>query len=120
MGGRLRFTWRVIWRAVEVFIGSQALTHSAAVAFYTVLSLAPILVLLLWVSSALGPDVQRNLVDQLSALIGFQGASVVDTVVERAQDRVDTGNIAGLISLGGILVSATGVLAQMQIALNTV
>lgn len=120
MRRRLALTWSITKRAVDLFVDSQALTHSAAVAFYTVLSLAPILVLLLWASSALGADTQQRLIDQLSSMIGYQGADVVDTVVERAQNRVDTGNLAGLVSLGGIVVSATGVFAQMQVALNTV
>jgi membrane protein len=120
MKERLRFLWAVLWRATDIFITSQALTHSAAVAFYTVLSLAPILVLLLWVSAALGADLQRRLLEELSSLIGMQGATLVDLVVNRAQTRVETGNLAGWISLGGIFVSATGVFAQMQVALNTV
>lgn len=120
MKQRLRFLWSVLVRAVEVFIASQALTHSAAVAFYTVLSLAPILVLLLWISAGLGADLQHRLLEQMSALVGFHGAQLVDTVVAQAQIRVDVGHLAGWISLGGILVSATGVFAQMQVALNTV
>lgn len=118
--GRLRRTGALVWRAVRIFVAAQVLTHSAAIAFYTVLSLAPILVLLLWLSSGLGSEMQARLVEHLSGLIGFEGAEVVETVVEHAERRIDTGNIAGWLSVGAIAVSATGVFAQLQIALNAV
>lgn len=116
----LRRVFRTIWRAIQSFVEDQALTHSAAVAFYTVLSLAPILVLLLWVSSGLGPEMQQQLVDHLAALIGQQGVDVVETVIASADTDVDIANLAGWISVGTVLVSATAVFAQLQVALNTV
>jgi membrane protein len=111
----------VIKEAVSGFIEDGALTQSAAVAFFAVLSLAPILVLLVWVTGGLGPDVQRKLIDSLAGLIGKEGSEVVQTVVDKANDtNVNVANLAGWISLGTLLVSSTGVFAQLQVALNTV
>lgn len=112
--------YRITRDAVVAFFEDQALTHAAAIAFYTVLSLAPILVLFLWVTSALGPDLQERLTQHMSSLIGAQGAEVVRMIVDNAERDVVTANVAGWVSLGTLLVSATAVFAQMQVALNAV
>jgi membrane protein len=112
--------YKITKDAVVSFFEDQALTHAAAIAFYTVLSLAPILVLFLWVTSALGPDMQAQLTQHLSSLIGAQGAEVVRMIVENAERDVDAASIAGWVSLGTLAVSATAVFAQMQVALNAV
>lgn len=116
----LRNAGRIVWKAIGAFIEDRALTHSAAIAFYTVLSMAPILLLLIWISSALGPDLQERLVDSISELLGKQGADVVHLIIENADRNVDTADLAGWLSIGALLVSATAVFAQLQVALNTV
>jgi membrane protein len=110
-----------VWEAIKGFIEDQALTQSAAVAFFTVLSLAPIMVLLLLLTSNLGPELQRQLVEGLASLIGKQGSEVVETVVDSASStNVNVASMAGWISVGTLLVSATAVFGQLQVALNTV
>jgi membrane protein len=116
----LRRVYSITKGAVEAFIEDQAFTHSAAIAFYTVLSLAPILVLLLWISSGLGSEMQARLTDHLSSLVGVQSAAVVRMIVENAEQEVSTANVAGWLSIGTLLVSATAVFAQLQVALNVV
>ena len=110
----------IIARAAAAFVEDQALTHGAAVAFFTGLSLAPLLILLMWASSLLGPDVQDRLVDQVAMLTGHQGGTVVRMVVENADTDVDVAHLAGWLSLGALLLSATTVFGQLQVALNTV
>lgn len=115
-----RRTWRILWRAVQAFIEDQALTHGAALAFYTGLSMAPILVLLVMITSGLGKETQEHLIDEIARLVGRQGADVVDLILTNADRDVDTENLAGWLSLGALLVSATAVFAQLQVALNTI
>lgn len=110
----------ILWRAVQGFVADQALSYAAAVAFYTVLSLGPILVLLLWISAGFGEATQQMLVDQLATLLGSEGGEVVRTVIESAETDIDAANLAGWLSIGTLLVSATGVFAQLQVSLNTV
>lgn len=113
-------TWRIVWRAVQAFIEDQALTHGAALAFYTGLSMAPILVLLVMITSGLGGETQEQLIEEIGRLVGRQGAEVVDVVITNADKDVDMENFAGWLSLGALLVSATAVFAQLQVALNTI
>lgn len=112
--------YRITEGAIVAFIEDHALTHSAAIAFYTVLSLAPTLVLFLWLSSALGPDTQARLIAHMSSLIGPQGADVVQMIVVNAERDVVSASIAGWVSLATLLLSATAVFGQMQVALNAV
>ena len=84
------------------------------------LSLAPILVLFLWLSTSLGPDMQARLTAHMSSLIGPQGAELVRIIVENAEHDVATASVAGWMSLATLLLSATAVFGQMQVALNVV
>lgn len=111
---------KIVVKATMAFFEDSALTHSAALAFFTVLSLAPILVLLLWLTSALGTDLQQRLIDHLAGLVGMEAADLIETVVDSAERDVDIGHVAGWLSLIGLAVSATGVFAQLQIALNAI
>lgn len=110
----------VVGRATGAFIEDGGLTHGAAIAFFTGLSIAPILILLIWASSVLGSETQRRLLEQAVSLIGPQGGEVIRIVIENADKNVSTGSFAGWISLAALLVSATGLFAQMQTALNAV
>lgn len=96
------------------------MTLAAAVAFYTALSLAPILVVLLWVASVLGPETQQSLVDRITETVGTKAGEVVQTVVTNAAEQPNTASIAGYISIAVALFSATGAFAQLQHALNRI
>lgn len=112
--------WTIIKRAAGDFVGDGALTQAAAVAFYTALSFAPMLVITLTVSSYLADGSQAKIVDQLRGLIGPSAAGAVDVVIDNAKEEPTLGSIAGIISLCMLLLSATAVFAQLQSALNTI
>lgn len=120
IASRLRYVGAVVWRATKSFIEDQALTQGAAIAFFSGLSLAPILLLLIWTSSVLGSETQDQLVGHVAELAGPESGRVVRIVIENADRNVDTANLAGWISLGIVLFSATAVFAQLQVALNAV
>lgn len=93
---------------------------AAALSFYTLLSLAPLLVLLLWVTATLYPPAQASLVTQLHGLAGPAAAEVAQTILTNASDQPDIGSLAGIISTAGLLFGATLVFAQLQGALNRI
>lgn len=110
--------WAIIKRAFSDFINDDAVTQAAAVAFYTALSFAPLMVLTITVFGFMGDDAQAKVVDQVQSVIGPSAAGAVDTVIQNAQDQPSLGSIAGIIGVVTILFSATGVFAQLQAALN--
>lgn len=104
----------------ERFVASGVLNLAAALSFYTLLSLAPLLVLLLWLTASLYPSAQDALIDQIGQLAGPAAAEVAGTVIANATAQPDVGSLAGLISTGGLLFGATLVFAQLQGALNLI
>lgn len=110
------FPMAVINRFLEVDVLSQA----AAVSFYALLSMAPLLVLLLWLTASLYPPAQQALVDQIAATAGSSVATVAETVLQNADDQPDIGSLAGIWSTLLLFIGATAVFAQLQNALNLI
>lgn len=102
------------------FIEIDLMTHAASLSFYALLSLAPLLVLLLWLTASLYPSAQEALLQQLVTLAGDDAAAVADTVLRNARERPDVGSLAGLWSTLLLFVGATAVFARLQGTLNLV
>ena len=102
------------------FIDADLMSQSAALALYAILSLAPLLLLLLWLTTALLPGAQDALMDQIRLLVGGDAERVARTIVESAEARPDTGSIAGWWSVALLFVGATAVFAQLQDVLNRI
>lgn len=114
----LRDVLPVAKKAVSDFIDDNAMSLAAGVAFYTALSLAPLLLLMLSVTSLVGQDLQNSLVVELSRLLGPQVGDTIKTIIEAADDQPATGVLSSIISIVTLLVSATGVFAELQASLN--
>lgn len=94
---------------------------SAAIAFYTIFSLAPVLLLSTVIASALwkaGP-VQRDVLAWFEPLLGERGAAQVSTLISRALPS-ESGALAGAIGALVLLVGATAVFVSLRGALNAV
>jgi membrane protein len=104
-----------LWRAVQQWIDADGLRMSAAMSFYGILSLAPLLVLMVavlgwWLDRAY---IETSLVNQISSVIGEQGAQVVKQAIASAQAPSE-GITASLIAFVLLLSGATGVFAELQ------
>ena len=108
-------------KAGKAWIADYAPSMGAAISYYTVFSLAPLLVIVIAMAGAVfGREaVQGQVVAQLSGLIGQEGASLVQGIVASASDT-DKGLVAGLISLAILIVGATTVFAELQSALDRI
>ena len=105
---------------VQRFVEIDLLTQAASLAFYALLSMAPLLVLLLWLTASLYPPAQQSLIDQIGQMAGENAAAVADTVIRNATDQPSIGSLAGLWSTLLLFVGATVVFAQLQGALNLI
>lgn len=101
------------------FIDAEVVTHAAALAFYAVLSLAPLMLLALWLTAS-SEAAQGALVAQIGLLAGPEAQAVARTVLEHAQAMPDTGSLAGWWSIALLVVGASAVFAQLQEALNAI
>jgi len=105
---------------IKRFIDVDVLTQAASVSFYALLSMAPLLVLLLWLTASLYPPAQQALVGQIAAAAGSSAATVAETVLQNADNQPDVGSLAGLWSTLLLFIGATAVFAQLQNALNLI
>ena len=93
----------------------KAGSMGAALAFYALFSMAPLLLLVISiVALVVDAEVARRLIfEQLTQLIGESGAQAVHAVLQAA-DRREEGLVAATISLAMLVVGATSVLAELQ------
>ena len=114
--------WFGIFRAaVQNWLDSQAFIYAAALAFFTVFSIAPVLVVVVaLVGLVLGESaVQGQLFAQLEGTIGPEAAGVIQTAV--ANSQIDQSGIwPALIGIFATIVGATTVFAKMQQSLNQI
>jgi membrane protein len=115
-----RSVFGVLKETVHDFLEDDCTTMAAALSYYTVFSLPPLLLLLLTLLGAiLDPeDVQGALERNISALMGPTSVEQVRTILANA-DRPGSGDvIATVLGIIGLLVGATGVFGQLQAALD--
>ena len=93
----------------------------ASLSYYTIFSLAPVLLLVIAVAGLfLGPEAaQGKIVEQLSGLLGTEAAKVIQTMLEKAGHHKG-GILATVVGFVTLIVGATGVMIELQDALNTV
>ncbi len=117
-------------RAGEQFVADDCMTQAASLAYYTLFAMPPLLFLLVAVVStgmsaayeqaAAEERAQQVLEQQASQLIGNSAAAEeIGTIIENAKERPGTW-WQSLLSLAGVLVAATGLVAALQSALNKV
>lgn len=103
------------WRA------DKASRLAAALSYYTILSLAPLLVILVAIAGFFvgEGDVRGRILTEAQTLFGDQGRDTVGQILDGAS-RPGAGLVATVIGVMMLLVGATGVFAQLQDALNTI
>jgi membrane protein len=112
--------WRVLRGTHESFQRHGGMTQSAALAFYTIFSMAPLLVVIVAVAGfVFGEDAVRGrIVEQFGQLMGHAQAETLQSVLKRADHR--SSGIAALIGLGTLFLGATAVFVQLQDCLNRI
>ena len=113
--------WRLCKTTVLSFIQDDALSKGAAIAFYTVTSIAPILLIVVAIAGlAFGNEAAQNgIVGQLAGLMGTESAQLLQSAIASAQSK-SSGTLATIIGVVMIIVTASGVFGEMQSALNAI
>ena len=108
-------------KAVMAWIDDFAPSMGAAISYYTIFSLAPLLIIVIAVAGAVfGREaVEGQIVTQLSGLIGQDGAAAVQGLIKSASDPAK-GLLASTISLIVLVIGATTVFAELQSALDRI
>jgi membrane protein len=93
----------------------------AALAFYTLFSLAPVLIVSVSLAGFVfgGKAAQGELVRQFQGLMGVQGATAIQTIIQ-STNRPELGVLATTLGLLAILIGASGAFNELQDALNLI
>lgn len=121
MNSWVRYWMVVLKTTVRLWLDAQVFVHAAALAFFTVFSVAPVVIVAVTiVGLVLGESAaQGQMAQQLEAAIGAQAAQAVQTAVVASRIQ-QSGILPTLAGFGAMLFGATTVFAQMQAALNAI
>jgi membrane protein len=113
--------WPLIKRSAIKWNDDDCLTLGAALAYYTVFSLAPVLVIAIAVAGALFGEeaAQGEIVGQIRNLVGNDGATAIQALI-RSAGQQGVGSGATVIGLAVLLFGSTSAFSQLQSALNRV
>jgi membrane protein len=108
-------------QAYQDWSAHNASRLAASLAFYTALSLAPLLMIVVAVlSMVFGDEAARGqIVEQFSGLLGSQGAAAIESVLSSSRGT-GSGVTATIIGAVVLLVGASGVFGELQAALDTI
>lgn len=111
--------FKFLYDALRLWLDADGLRMSAAMSFYGMLSLAPLLLLLVgllgwWVDRA---TVESNLIGHVTSLMGERAAEVVQGALASAR-APDQGRLASIFGFGLLLSGATGVFVELQSSLQ--
>lgn len=111
----------MLQETVAGYIEDEALSRGAAIAYYTIFSIAPVLVICIAIAGlAFGQEAaQGAMVGQLRGMMGDQAAEAVQAMIASAGNK-SSGIWATVIGLVTLLLTATGVFGEMQASLNVI
>lgn len=112
---------KVMRCAVTEWFAHRAASKGAALAFYTLFSMAPILVLVIAIAGFFyGADAaQGQLINELQGLVGKQGAEAIQLILAGARNK-ESGMWATLIATGLLLFGATTVFSELKDSLDEI
>jgi membrane protein len=113
--------WQMAKEGFEGFIADNALTRGAAIAFYAVTAIAPVLFIATAIAGlALGPNAASGAVwAQLRQIMTRQSADLVQSAIVHAMRGRHT-VLGGLLGITALVVTASSVFTEMEDALNVI
>jgi membrane protein len=108
-------------QVLREFLKDDILKYSASLAYYTIFSLAPILIVIISVSSILfGKEaMQGHIYAQIKDLVGPDAAIQIQDIVKNVQ-VTGRGFFASVVSIVILLIGATGIFGEVQDSLNKI
>jgi membrane protein len=114
--------FKLVKDAVSEWQEDNVPLFAAALAYYTIFSLAPLLVIAIAIAGAFFGEeaAQREIAGQIQGMVGKEGAEAIQAMIQNANKPNAGGAIATLFSVVTLLLGASGVFGQLQTALNTI
>ena len=114
--------WEMLKATASDWSEDKASRLAAALAFYTLLSLAPLLVIAVSVAGLVfGDDAARGqIAQQISGLVGPEAGKAIEEVLANANSKPAAGIVSTVVGVFVLLFSASGVFGELQDSLNTI
>src|SRR5438477_6663156 len=112
--------WSLARESVNSFMEDKALRLSAALAYYSIFSIAPLLIIVIGVAGFfMGEEaVRQQIQQQLQQFVGQQGTDAIVSMISAHKQGTNlTATIVGIVVL---LFGASGVFGQLQDSLNVI
>lgn len=118
---RLNKIWQLLKHASEDWVRHQAPKLGAALAYYTILSMAPLIVVVIAVIGlAFGQQAARGeIMHQIEGMVGHEGGQAIQTVIANA-NKPSSGILATLLGLITLFFGASGVFVELRDSLNKI
>jgi len=120
-GNWLSQQWQMIKLAVKAWVDDYAPSMGAALSYYTLFSLAPMLIIVIAVAGMVfGQEAaQGQIVAQLRGIMGQEGAVAVEGMLKAAREPAK-GVVATIVGIALLLLGATAIFAELQSALDRI
>lgn len=107
--------------AINNWLADRAPSMGAAIAYYAVFSLAPVLLIIIAIAGLVfgKQAAQGALFDQIAAMVGKESAGAVQALL-RSASGTGSGIIATLVGIVALILAATGLFGEIQAALNVI
>src|SRR4051812_6376784 len=117
----LSAAWHILRDTLSDFIEDEALSWGASIAYYTLFSIAPVLLVVVAIAGLVfGREAaQGAIVDQFSVLMGHQTAETLQGMVESAA-KPHEGTWATVIGVIVLFIAVSGVFGEVQSAMNAI
>ena len=117
----MRAMWSGLKETISEFMADDATTLGGALAFYSALSLAPLLMLMITIAGlVLSVEQQQEIIEQIQITVGSRAGEVIGSIVESARQNKGGGSIAAVIGIATLILGATAVFAQLQYSMNRI
>lgn len=119
--GRLKALWSLLKESVSAWDDDYAPSMGAALAYYTIFSVAPLLIIVIAVAGIVfGEDAARGeIFAQLRSLVGPEGATAIEGLVKSASQPAKS-TVAAIVGVVTLIVGATTVFAELQSDLDRI
>jgi len=112
---------RMLWQALKALYRDNGPRHGAAIAYYTLFALAPVLLVVVGLAGLIfgAEAVRGEIVGQISGLIGEDGGRAVQAILQRASEPRE-GIGATVLGTIGLVLATTGAFLELQAAINKI
>ena len=114
--------WKFLRDSVVQWIDDNPFQLAAALSYYTLFSLAPLLIIVIAIAGfAFGQEAAQNrIVETLQGLIGQESSVAIQAMIQNASNKPKSGIVSTVIGVIALLFGAGGVVGQLQSSLNTI